>query len=131
MSKHNANYYQRGSYNCICDICGQKYKREDMRRGGKGYPVQTYLLCYNCWDPVHPVNLPVPVPMEMLPVPDSRPRPNPAFESVDSWFFVVGGPYQFEYGRIVNDFIIGTPDSDFVIGGDQNLPFSADNFPLV
>lgn len=68
----SANYNKLGSYNIICDRCGQKRKREQCKFEWTGL-----LTCTQCWDPRHPWTEPLPVVIDGLPVPDARPRPAP------------------------------------------------------
>ena len=45
-----ANYYKHGDYNVICDRCGGKYKRSQVKEEWNGL-----LTCLRgCWEPRHP-----------------------------------------------------------------------------
>lgn len=119
----SANYLKEGSYNFICDTCGQKYKRED----GK---LQWDLLftCYNCYDPKHPWLEPLPIPIDALPVPLARPRPNPTFLGPGlNVMGIWGVRYKLETGFVT---AINWGGWTGFWGGDSNVPFNAINFPL-
>lgn len=120
----SANYLNKGSYNVICDRCGQKHKREDMRKEWTGL-----LTCFNCYDPRHPWTLPLPIAIDALPVPDARPRPNgidvlPNGLDISKW----GGPYQDILGNISSNAMWGNFD---YVWGTQDIPYNSTNFPLV
>lgn len=120
----NANFYRQGSYNFICDRCGQKKKREDGQREWSGT-----LVCLKCWDPKHPWLLPVPMVVDGLPVSDARPRPNApdlvsSFPTLSIW----GVQYQRLNGDLSPNLRID--DWDEIIGGSGTIPFNATNFPL-
>jgi hypothetical protein len=34
-----SDYYSKGDYNCLCDICGFKFKSSNLRRRWDGYMV--------------------------------------------------------------------------------------------
>lgn len=40
------NYYKRGSYNAICDVCGFKFKAEELRKRWDGA-----MACNKDWEP--------------------------------------------------------------------------------
>ena len=42
-------YFKLGSWNAICDRCGQQHKAEQLRREWTGLRV-----CRSCWEPRHP-----------------------------------------------------------------------------
>lgn len=44
-----ASYYKSGSWNFICEVCGQQYKAEQMRKRWDGV-----ITCPNDWEPRHP-----------------------------------------------------------------------------
>lgn len=63
------NHYKEGSHNVICDLCGKKYKNDQMRPTWNGF-----MACPNDWYP-KPVNeMPRPIFNDSRPVPNSRPR---------------------------------------------------------
>ncbi len=44
-----ADYLKRGSYNAICDICGGKFKADELRRTwGQGRELTNYMACRDC-----------------------------------------------------------------------------------
>jgi len=45
----HADYWKPGSYNAICDICGFKYKAEELRRRWDGV-----MCCPEDWEIRHP-----------------------------------------------------------------------------
>jgi len=119
----DANHLVKGSYNVICDQCGQKYKREFCK-----VQWDNLFTCFHCYDKKHPWLEPLPIPVDALPVSIARPRPNPLYldnglQDMGVW----GGPYKTETGY-END-ITWSGWTGFW-GGDNSLPFSADNFPL-
>lgn len=120
----NANYLRLGSYNFICDTCGQKKKREDGQKQWDGA-----LVCKACWDPKHPWLIPLPAVVDGLPVPDARPRPS-AIDIVTSLptLSIWGVQYQRLNGDLSSDLVID--DWDEIIGGSGTVPFTATNFPL-
>jgi hypothetical protein len=42
-------YYKSGSWNFICEVCGQRYKAEQMRKRWDGV-----IVCPKDWEPRHP-----------------------------------------------------------------------------
>ena len=44
-----ASYYKSGSWNFICEVCGQQYKAEQMRKRWDGV-----ITCPKDWEPRHP-----------------------------------------------------------------------------
>lgn len=49
MSYASNNYFKHGSYNVICDICGVKYKADEVRKRWDGL-----IVCKEDWEPDHP-----------------------------------------------------------------------------
>ena len=49
MSYGNNNYYKKGSWNVICDVCGVRHKIEEMRKRWDGL-----IVCNKDWEPDHP-----------------------------------------------------------------------------
>lgn len=116
--KHgNANYLQQGSWNVICDRCGRKYKRENIRLEWTGL-----LVCFQCFDPRHPYTLPLPIVLDGLGVPMSRPRQEPAaILELSENTGVIGFYYMLPTGQRVTDLLLGS--GNFVLGG---LPIDDD-----
>ena len=44
-----ADYWKPGDYNALCDRCGLKFKRSELR-----YTWDRLLVCDKCWEPRHP-----------------------------------------------------------------------------
>lgn len=44
-----ADRYVHGTWNAICDTCGQKFKAKDLRMTWDGF-----FVCEDCWEPRHP-----------------------------------------------------------------------------
>lgn len=66
-----ANFYKPGSHNVICDMCGCKRKREEVRKTWDGF-----MACVDkgCWYPKHPNEYPRRIFPDGLPVADARGR---------------------------------------------------------
>lgn len=47
-----ANYYKPGSWNVLCDVCGQKYKSDQLLKRWDGL-----MTCKGDWEPRHPQDL--------------------------------------------------------------------------
>jgi len=43
------NTYKHGSWNAICDVCGFKFKQEDLKKRWDGF-----MVCKEDWEPQHP-----------------------------------------------------------------------------
>ncbi len=67
------DYYKEGSWNVICDSCGKKRKREQVKRTWDGFMMCTI---EHCWYPKHPNDMPRKIIPDGLPVPNARPRAN-------------------------------------------------------
>lgn len=65
----SSNYYKAGSHNIICDLCGKKWKREQMRKTWN-----SFMACPNDWYPKPKNELPRVVHTDARPVRDARPR---------------------------------------------------------
>jgi len=48
----HADYYKHGDFNAICDVCGFKFKRGELRLRWDGA-----LVCDADWEPRHPQEL--------------------------------------------------------------------------
>lgn len=62
------NYLVLGSWNCICDRCGFRYKAEALRKEWTGL-----LVCGSCFETRHPQTL-IRVPREEAAIPWARPE---------------------------------------------------------
>jgi hypothetical protein len=67
------SYYKSGSWNFICEVCGQQYKAEQMRKRWDGV-----ITCPNDWEPRHPQDFVRGV-KDNQSVPISRPEPPDQF----------------------------------------------------
>lgn len=120
----NSNYLAKGSYNVVCDQCGQKYKSHQCKLQWDGL-----FTCFNCFDPKHPWLEPLPIPIDALPVPLARPRPQdinetPVYEDMGIW----GVRYKMMNGDYVTDTTWGGWTGYW--GGNSNVPYTPTNFPL-
>lgn len=68
-----ANYGKKGSWNCICDRCGFKFKREDVQ-----LEWDNLLVCNQCFEIRQPQDF-VPGYIDKQIVPISRPMPPDVF----------------------------------------------------
>lgn len=72
--KIGANYLKDGSWNVICDVCGQKFKTEQTLKRWDGL-----VVCKKDWEPRHPQEL-IRMPVETgQAVPDARPDTQPNY----------------------------------------------------
>jgi len=69
----HADYYKHGDYNCLCDMCGFKYKRSELKFRWDGL-----LVCDKDWEPQHPQEF-VEGRRDDLSVPDPRPEGEDVF----------------------------------------------------
>lgn len=100
----NRNYLKLGSYNTICDRCGQKYKRDECRFEWTGA-----LTCVNCWDPRHPATIPLPIIQDGLGVTDCRPRHTDSFVTVpNDYMGIWGSSYKQLDGTFVSALVWGS-----------------------
>lgn len=49
MSYTSNNYFKHGSWNVICDVCGVRYKSNEVRKRWDGL-----IVCQQDWEPDHP-----------------------------------------------------------------------------
>lgn len=70
-----ADYFSAGSWNVVCDQCGEKYKSHQLRKQWDGL-----MVCKRCWEPRHPQDLIRPI-KDDPGVPWSRPDQPPIFVS--------------------------------------------------
>ncbi len=68
-----ASYYKSGSWNFICEVCGQQHKAEQMRKRWDGV-----ITCPRDWEPRHPQDFVRGV-KDNQSVPISRPEPPDQF----------------------------------------------------
>lgn len=119
----SANYLDKGSYNFICDTCGQKYKREY----GK-LQWDNLFVCVHCFDPKHPWLEPLPIPIDSLPVPVARPRPTEIYNNELQYMGIWGLSYRTDSGYFPT---LNWEQWTGNWGTSDSLPFTAANFPLV
>lgn len=121
----SSNYYQLGAANYICDRCGQKFK--ELRREWQGL-----MVCKNCYDPRHPVTMPLPVVIDGLPLKNARPRPNARYIDVPSSDMGIWGSYYRTGSGPSATFVIDLnwENWDAIWGGDQDMLWTPGNFPL-
>lgn len=62
-------WFRAGSWNAICDVCGQKFKAEQLTKRWDGL-----MVCQEDWEMRHPQDLIRPI-KERNEVPWTRPRP--------------------------------------------------------
>lgn len=121
----NNNYYDLGSHNIICDICGQKYKSKDCKKQWNNL-----ITCFNCYNSKHPVLEPLPAVIDAKPIKDARPRPNDQnISGHDNGLQIWGQSYLIYPNNLVRN--VKWEDWNTRWGDDGILPFNADNFPLV
>lgn len=120
----SSNYNKVGSYNVICDRCGQKRKREQCRTEWTGL-----LTCTQCWDPKHPWNEPLPIVVDGLPVKDARPRPQPKEINVEIITSIWGQQYLTKEG-IKTDVNWEDWDTNWDADTYESILWSPENFPL-
>lgn len=69
-------YYKKGCWNAICDICGFKFKSDELRKNWKGLYV-----CKEDWEPRHPQDF-LRARKESPSISWSRPKPTDIEENV-------------------------------------------------
>jgi hypothetical protein len=70
------SFYKPGSWNVICDLCGFKFKSDQLKMRWDGA-----MVCSEDWEPRHPADL-IKIPKENTSVPWVRPDPEPVYEYV-------------------------------------------------
>ena len=70
------NYWKQGSWNVICDRCGQKLKAEEVREDWQGF-----IVCNPCYEPRHSLDF-LRTKIDKQTVPYSRPRSEDVFVNV-------------------------------------------------
>ncbi len=87
------DYFLKGSWNAICDICGLKYKAGDLKRQWNGL-----MTCCDCWEARNAQEFIKAIPE--TPIPWSRPEPNPF--PLPALF-----PYRFNNGSFLDQTFLG------------------------
>lgn len=75
----NTNYWKRGSWNVLCDICGFKFKSPELKTRWDGMKV-----CGSCFETRHPMDF-LKSPKETLNVPWTRPQQTDTFVTLNSY----------------------------------------------
>lgn len=75
------DYFKSGSWNCVCDVCGFKYKSSELRKRW-----DNLMVCDKDYEERQPQDL-IRVPQEHPETPWARPRAN-----YDEKVFVTFGP---------------------------------------
>lgn len=94
------NYYKRGSYNAICDVCGFKFKSYQLRKRW-----DNLMVCEKDFELRHPMDF-LKAPKENLAVPWTRP------EQTDQ--FIELNPFE-QFVNWVNTFNEGIPSWEQMI----------------
>lgn len=71
-----STYWKQGSWNVICDRCGEKKKAEEVRQDWQGF-----IVCSSCYEPRHSLDF-IRTKTDKQSVPFSRPRPPDVFVTV-------------------------------------------------
>ena len=66
-------WWRSGSWNTICDVCGHKYKAEDLQQRWDGL-----MVCHQDWEIRHPQELIRPI-QDQAKLPWTRPEPPDKF----------------------------------------------------
>ena len=92
--------FKLGDWEAICDVCGFKFKAEQLRQRWDGL-----MTCHKDWEPRHPMDF-FRMPEERISVPWSRP------EAADT-FVQQGGPITTEQGQS-DDYWITTESGNVI-----------------
>jgi hypothetical protein len=102
-------YWRSGSWNVICDVCGQKYKAEQLRKRWDGL-----MVCPEDWEMRHPQDLIRPI-KERNSVPWTRPRPEDIMVDVCTLSGINGVAGIGVAGCAVAGYNNFTPDPDTIV----------------
>jgi hypothetical protein len=86
-----STYYKHGSWNAICDICGFKFKAEDLRERWDGLRV-----CKQDFEFRHPQEKRRPT-IDVQSVPWTRPETPDVFLPTDAYKYIEDGYVDFGY----------------------------------
>lgn len=84
-----------GTWNCICDRCGFKFKATDIRQEWTGL-----MVCADCWEPRHPQDFIRTTP-DRMDVPFTRPVPAIVYANPES-----GGGTSLVNQQLINGFLL-------------------------
>ena len=104
-----ADFYKRGSWLAICDVCGAKYHSDDLKMRWDGL-----MCCSQDWNPRQPQDFVrgIPDPQAVAWTrPDSVPQfvPNPVTMAITDFY----GEFMIDF---VNDIMIGFPQTVYPQG---------------
>lgn len=120
----NANYFEAGSWNVICDTCKQKKKDSNCRKQW-----DNLFVCNACWDPKHPYLWPRPVVIDGKAVPIARPRtPDKLVESPNNTTGSIWGSRYWNGSSFVSDLTWENWAEPW--GGVSEADYNPTNFPL-
>lgn len=74
-------WWKSGSWNTICDICGFKFKADELRYTGDIGSRAGYMACKQCYDPPHPQEFIRPI-QDQNKLPWTRPEATDQFINV-------------------------------------------------
>lgn len=78
-------YYKPGTWNCICDVCGRRFKSDEMLRRWDGA-----LVCKYDWELRHPMDF-LRGRKEKISVPFARDEPKDQFVPIEVFEHVING----------------------------------------
>ncbi len=70
------NYLKLGTWNCLCDVCGVRYKSDELKKRWDGY-----MVCPEDWEVRQPLDY-IKAGRPQHPIPWSRPEPADVFVEV-------------------------------------------------
>lgn len=86
------NFWKRGSWNALCDVCGFKYKSHTLKKRWDGM-----MVCGDCFETRHPIDFFKVVP-EDLKIPWSRREPTDVFVDLNPYTDYVNWTNVFDEG---------------------------------
>lgn len=84
MTRHTDREYYPGDHLVICDRCGFKYYRSQVRKEWQGWLTCIGPGTQGCWEPRHPQDITPPYRLDRQWVEDNRPRPIDDFDTLSS-----------------------------------------------
>jgi hypothetical protein len=79
------SYYKKGCWNALCDLCGFKFKSDELRQNWKGQ-----MVCSSDYEMRHPQDF-IRVPRDDPSTPWARPEPADVFIIIGDFFQTEGG----------------------------------------